>query len=415
MLEKIYSVKNVGGYHKLYTILGMKFKVFTNSICIDKEYKKFVDNLPVQNNKILFHSNTNSYSCNPKYIAEEILKRKLPYELVWVVNNLNNKDSFPKEIKIVLKNTEEEKQAYATSKIWVDNDRKEPDLLVYKKGEQVYIQTWHGSLGIKKTGFERIGTSFVNDKIKLAHSLENSKIDYLISNGAWDTSFLIRVFGTTAKLFEYGHPRNDIFFKNNDELKRELYSLLNIKNNKKIILYAPTFRDDFNIDCYDINLVDVKKALEKKFGEEYAVLVRLHPSLLSKNIAIDLNDSQIIDVTTYPNMQELLSVTDILITDYSSCIFDFILQKNKYGFIYATDSKSYDTNRGLQYPLSETPFPIAETNKEMIENIDKFNTSVYNEKVEKFLKEKGCIEDGMASSKVVNLIEQLVKKTVKNI
>ena len=106
MLEKIYSVKNVGGYHKLYTILGMKFKVFTNSICIDKEYKKFVDNLPVQNNKILFHSNTNSYSCNPKYIAEEILKRKLPYELVWVVNNLNKKNKHTQHQKYGLIMTE---------------------------------------------------------------------------------------------------------------------------------------------------------------------------------------------------------------------------------------------------------------------------------------------------------------------
>lgn len=408
MLKKIFSVKNIGGYHKIYTILGVKFKVFTNSICVDNYHKAFVDSLPVKDNKILFYSHTNSYSCNPKYIAEEILKRKLPYELVWVVDNLNNKDSFPKEIKIVLKNTDEEKIEYATSKIWVDNNRKELELLAYKKTEQVYIQTWHGSLGIKKTSFERDKSKYFNKKLELWHSFENTKIDYLISNGSWDTNFFRRVFGNTPKILEFGHPRNDIFFKNNDELKRELYSFFNIENNKKIILYAPTFRDDFNIDCYDINLIETKKALEEKFGEEYVVLVRLHPSLLSKNITIDLNDSQIIDVTTYPNMQELLSVTDVLITDYSSCIYDFILQKNKYGFIFATDSENYDIGRGLQYPLTETPFSIAKSNKEMIANVDKFDVSAYNKKVEKFLKEKGCIEDGMASQRVVDLIEHLV-------
>ena len=126
------------------------------------------------------------------------------------------------------------------------------------------------------------------------------------------------------------------------------------------------------------------------------------------NLLIPQSDS-IIDVTMYQDIQELLASADIAITDYSSCIFDFMLTK-KPGFIYATDIEEYNTERGFYYPLEETPFPIARNNEELIQNILNFDNEKYQQKVEKFLKDKGCIEDGHASERVVELIKEIINK-----
>ena len=96
---------------------------------------------------------------------------------------------------------------------------------------------------------------------------------------------------------------------------------------------------------------------------------------------------------------------DIGITDYSSWIFDFILTK-KPGFIFAPDLQDYNVERGLMYPLESTPFPIARKNNELFSNINAFDNTEYQIKVDEFLQEKGCIEDGNAARRVINLIQK---------
>ena len=120
-------------------------------------------------------------------------------------------------------------------------------------------------------------------------------------------------------------------------------------------------------------------------------------------------NTDIIDATDYSDMQELLVATDVLITDYSSSIYDFVLSR-KPGFIFATDAEKYDNKRGFYYPLSSTPFLVANNNDEMVKNIENFDENKYKNKVEYFLKEKGCIEDGKASKRVVDLIKDIMKK-----
>ena len=100
---------------------------------------------------------------------------------------------------------------------------------------------------------------------------------------------------------------------------------------------------------------------------------------------------------------------DAAITDYSSCIFDFLLTKNP-GFIYAPDIETYNNERGFYYPLEQTPFPIARNNTELTYNILNFNSNDYNTNVERFLKDKGCIDDGQASARVCDLIDQILNK-----
>ena len=119
----------------------------------------------------------------------------------------------------------------------------------------------------------------------------------------------------------------------------------------------------------------------------------------------------VIDTSFYPDIQELLVASDGAITDYSSCIFDFMLSK-KPAFVFATDIKDYNTDRGFYYPLKSTPFPVATNNKELEQNILNFDNEKYQKEVALFLKDKGCIEDGHASERIVDLIEKIMKDEV---
>ena len=411
LLEHIFSIKNLNTYSKQLCIMGIKIKWHPKI-----DFKNANNTIPIENNKIIFRTFNGGYNCNPKYIAEEIIKQNLPYKLVWVVNNniLNFIDDFPRDkIMLVMKNSPEEIKETLTAKIIIDNERRTNYIYrgIYKRPEQIYMQTFHGSLGIKKTGIDR------NDASKKALKIckiDSSQIDYLISNGSYTTNFFKNMFWNYGRILEYGHPRNDIFFKDNEKTKTKIYNYFNIPPNKKIIMYAPTLREDRDFSCYSLNLEQIVNAAEKKFGGEWVAITRLHPLLLNmRHEFTQFNSNNCIDGTSYSDMQELLSCVDLLITDYSSCIYDYVLSY-KPGFIFATDIKKYDNNRGLYYPLTSTPFPVSTSNDELIKNIKDFNYEKYKYDVSQFLNKKGCIEDGLASERVVELIKKIISEAKNN-
>ena len=102
-------------------------------------------------------------------------------------------------------------------------------------------------------------------------------------------------------------------------------------------------------------------------------------------------------------------VADAFITDYSSCIYDYVLTRRP-GFIYATDISQYNNERGFYYPLEQTPFPISTNNKELLKNIENFDENLYLKKIDQFLLEKGCIDDGHASERIAEKIAQIMGK-----
>ena len=114
-----------------------------------------------------------------------------------------------------------------------------------------------------------------------------------------------------------------------------------------------------------------------------------------------------IDATGYGDIQELMLVTDVGLTDYSSWIFDYILLRRP-GFILAEDAETFEKNRSFYYPLESTPFPIAKTSGELAENITAFDETKYAADVDQFLKDRGCIEDGHASERIVEKIKELM-------
>ena len=411
-LEYIFSITNTGVYKQI-MILGILIK-FDRS----RYYKKFCAQLPIEQNKIVFcNFNGNSYGCNPKYIAQEIIKRNLNYDLVWLVKSVENETNagnFPPNIRLVGYGTKLALKELASAKLWIDNQRKNYFIKkgLTKKDGQYFIQTWHGSLGIKKLDADvRAFTGEYNQEWVTRSKFDSSLWDYLLTNSEFENGIFRRALWFENEIKQFGHPRNDIFFKNNTEINKKVRDFYGIDENTKILLYVPSFRDDGDIDCYKLDYQKVLEALEQEFDGKWVCIARLHPRARKFDQEIIPQNPNIIDGTFYPDIQELLVASDCAITDYSSCIFDFILSKNP-AFIFATDIDKFNTDRGFYYPLEATPFPISSNNETLIQNIKDFDYNKYREDVEKFLNEKGCTEDGHASEKTVNLIEEIMSKPI---
>lgn len=363
-------------------------------------------------NKIFFHTQENRYCCNIKYICEEFRRRNLDVDMVWRVSK-DKRGNIPADCRIVTGGTYQYFKELFSSKYIFSNS-----VLYVKRGfrlkkEQVLFQTWHGSLGIKRFGKKdyKGGYHWVMGAIATG-----KMTDYCITNSSFVSDSLRNTYWENTPMLEYGHPRNDIMFENFAEkriqIKQDFLDQYGLDGNTKFVLYGPTFRDQKNFDCYDIDFPQLTTALEDRFGGEWCVLLRFHPSLRAvyknKKANYDNMPCRIIDVTDYDDMQELITIADVAITDYSSWIYDFMLQRRP-GFIFATDISLYNNERGFCYPLETTPFPIAVNNDELIRNVRDFNEVTYLENLEAFLDEKGCIEDGHASERVVDKVLELMK------
>lgn len=403
-LEQIFSIKNKGKY-KVLKLLGIPIK-FDKTKLIKSYYS-----LPIQENKIVFSNYMgNGYGCNSKYIAEEILRRGADYDLVWLAKNNVNQEEIPHQFRVVNYKSNEALKELITAKIWVDNYHK---ISMIKKGllkreGQTYIQTWHGALGIKK--IEKQVRCLTEDKEWEENAIKNSQMtDYWISNSKFETFVYKDSFWDVKNenIKEFGHPRNDIFFSDSQKIIDKVKSYYNISKDKNILLYAPSFREDESLRYYQVDYKALQQVLEHKTNKQWIIMTRLHPRITKYSEFLLKNETNVIDVSDYADIQELLISSDAMITDYSSCIFDFMLTR-KPAFIFAIDINEYNTERGFYYPIETTPFPISTTNEQLVKNIMDFNLDKYKKDVENFLQKKGCIEDGKASERVVDLIENIL-------
>ena len=369
--------------------------------------------IKVQPNKVFFFTQESRYGCNPKYICEELLSRDEDVEIVWRLPK-KGRNEIPFNVKGVRPGTLEFYREVYSSAVFVANSYIYVDQKLLLNKGTVFFQTWHGSLGIKRFGKDDMKGL---PRQRKASIVSGKRTDYCITNSSFVSSSLRNTYWPKTPMLEYGHPRNDIFFDGYKEKRAKIRKALckewEVPEDTKFIMYAPTFRDAKNFDCYDIDFKRVVEALTDKFGGNWSVILRYHPSLAgvykSMNRLIADDDVNIINATAYTDMQELISVTDIAVTDYSSWIYDFMLMR-KPGFIFATDLELYNTERGFCYPLETTPFPIATNNDELVEKIASFDNNEYLKKLEEFLVDKGCIEDGHASERVVDKILEIIKE-----
>lgn len=360
---------------------------------------------PLQN-KIVF-SCFHGMSCdgNPRYISNFLLKERKDIKQVWI-NRKNNNFDLNSSIKVVEWGSIRMIYEMATAKIWIDSHNK--PTWIRKRKNQFYIETWHGGLGMKKIEAD----TEKNYPLKVVKSIKHnsSMADLFVSNSTHLTNIYKRAFWYEGPILESGFPKNDIFYASKeklDEIRTKVLNKLNIPLDKKVVLYAPTFRDEQKLDVYDIDFKKLKKNLDNKFNEDFVVLFRLHPIMRSLSKDFGKLYKEIIDASYYDDMQELIIATDIFITDYSSGIFDFASLRRP-GFLYAKDIEDYEKERGLYFDLHDMPFPLAQNNEELEKNIMEFDYDKYKEDLEEFFVKMGLKDNENSVKKISVVIEKYI-------
>lgn len=359
---------------------------------------------PIKKNKIfLFSFYGSHYGCNPKYISEYMLNNcpQGQFDMVWAFNHpesLENKAGFRVVKTMSLKYFYE----MCTSRVIITNFRT-TDLFVKRKG-QYYIQTWHSSLRLKqieKDAKENLPEEYV----RMAKN-DSKKCDLLLSGCKYSTDIFRRSFWFDGEIFEYGTPRNDLLFEKNLKLKEKVFERINISIRKKVLLYAPTFRKNNELDVYDLEYEKVLRTLKERFGGNWVCLVKLHPHLQSKSKNI-VQGNDVVDVTGYDDIQELLSISDVLITDYSSLMFDYAITK-KPCFLYVPDYKEYiKQDRKLYFDLLALPFRAAMSKEQLKKEIKQFDHETYASDLTIFQEEIGSFENGKASESLITKIYEV--------
>ncbi|MDQ0185711.1 CDP-glycerol glycerophosphotransferase [Cytobacillus kochii] len=380
---------------------------------IKKVYRlifKVLGMLPARKNVIVFESFLGKqYSCNPRAIYEYLKINSTGYDMYWSIDPRYEEAFKGKDLQTINRFSISWLLIMARAKYWVFNSR--TPLWIPKPKNTIYLQTWHGTplkkLAADMNEVHMPGTT--TEKYKRNFLEESSRWDYLISPNQYSTEIFCRAFNFNKQIIESGYPRNDILNLGNEEdtIKR-IKLKLNIPLNKKVILYAPTWRDNeyHQVGMYRFNLKLDLQSLKESLGDEYVILLRMH-YLIAENIDITSYKPFVYDVSTYEDIRELYLISDLLITDYSSVFFDYANLRRPMLF-YVYDIESYrDQLRGFYFDFEKyAPGPLVKETEQLIEEIkilekNNFKLPLY---FDEFYNRFCSLEEGKSSKKVVETV-----------
>lgn len=344
------------------------------------------------------------YSCNPRYLTEYILDNYPDMEIYWIFRGNPDLKDVDSRIKCIKFHTWEYYKIINTAEFLVTNCRTDAFRFYWiKRPAQKYLMLWHGGIALKrieKDAEKELGLSYI------FKAKQDSRIcDLMVSGCDFQTKLLRESFWYKGEILEKGIPRSDIFFQKEkfQEIRARVCEKYGIPQTNSLVLYAPTFRRDRSLDPYSIDWKRALPELREHFNNpDVTVFLRLHPNMIHKDVTPLMTDPAIINATRYHDMQELLCAVDMLITDYSSSMFDMSML-NKTCILYATDIEQY--NRGYYFKFNELPYPVATSNDELIEIIRNFDSASYIAAVKDFMDNKiGLFEDGNASKSIAEWI-----------
>lgn len=367
-------------------------------------YKHIFRKLPRKDNLVFFESFLGkNYSDNPKYIYEYLDAHYPEYKTVW---SFNEKTTIPGKAKQVQRFSLSYFYTLARAKYWVNNSRM--PYYLQKRKEGVYLQTWHGT-PLKRLVFDMDDVYSADPMYKENFYRQSRRWDYLSSANTFSTEVFKRAFQYDNPMLEYGYPRNDILYKkNNTDDIMDLKKKLGIPTDKKVVLYAPTWRDDDYVarGQYNFNLELDLKDMQRKLGEEYIVIVRTH-YFISEMLDLSAYEGFAFNFSNYDDIAELYLVSDIMITDYSSVFFDYANLKRPILFFTFDLEKYRDKLRGFYLDIeNELPGPLLKTSDEVmnaIKNIEQVKEE-YAVKYENFYKRFCSWENGIASEQTVKRV-----------
>lgn len=346
------------------------------------------------------------YGGHAKYITRQLLKSGIKLDIVWLVYDENM--DVPSGVRLVpMKNWKRYTYEMETAKIWLF-DITVLDFIIKREG-QVYIQAKHWSSITLKKFYLDDKSSCVSPQIASWIEHNGEMMDYLLSGSKFDEDSCRSGFAFKGTPVRVGSARSDVLFE--EGIKEKVCNHFKIPMDANIILYAPTYRKKDVKENHSmqisLNMRTLLDTVSLKFGGEWYILVRLHPWMSFEKCNL-IENERIMNAGDYQDSMELVAAAAVMITDYSSIMFESAFIKRPV-FLYAPDRKEYiDGERGLLLDYNSLPFPIAETNEELCQCIKNFNRGEYEAKLIAFMDKHEVREDGHASERAAQFISSLI-------
>lgn len=321
---------------------------------------------PVDGSSIVLLDRSGEYDGDPKYIAEEILRRGKPYTITWVLRP-QSVGPFPRQFRFVRYGTADYFRAIARARVVIQNGRSLQDSGAVKSADQHWLQTSAGAIGddsLPSAGGARIATAL-------------------------------------------GHPKNDLLVGTpqqiRDVLRKKVIDRLGITDTgQRFLLYGPSPRNDGTVSLSGLDVAAVRAALSERFGGRWDILIRTQVAGKAESEMVLAGlPAYCRNASTYPDMQELLVVAEAALTDHARWIYDFVLtDKPAFGIALRPQATDRDP--------AKIPFTVATSNQELLGHIEHFDQDAYHRSVGRFLATSGSIDDGRSASRIVDEIEELM-------
>ncbi|MFT8317897.1 MAG: CDP-glycerol glycerophosphotransferase family protein [Sporolactobacillus sp.] len=371
---------------------------------------RIMAHFPVKKNLVMFESFFGrQYSCNPRGIYEYMRENCPDYQLIWSANPKYTDIFEAHQVPYVKRFSLKWLFLMTRANYWVINVRL--PLWMAKPKHTTYLETWHGTplkrLALDMDEVHMPGTN--TEKYKQNFLTETSRWDYLISPNAYSSEIFARAFGFNNEMVESGYPRNDFLYQfNNKEAIDKIKEQYGLPLDKKIILYAPTWRDNqfYGKGRYKFELDLDLQEMQQELGEDYIVLMRMH-YLIADHLDLSEYEGFAYDYSRHEDIRELYLISDILMTDYSSVFFDYANLKRPMIF-FTYDIEDYRDNlRGFYFDFEKmAPGPLVMTTTGVIQAVRSIEASGFavSENFEPFYHKFCSLEDGHSSEKVVKQV-----------
>jgi CDP-glycerol glycerophosphotransferase len=365
-------------------------------------YYPAMSRTPVRDSVLFISWKGKQCGSNPLGIAEELRRRGDDREQLWAITDWSV--PVPEGGTGVLRGTQEYYEALARSRYLVSNDDMQAPFR--KRNGQIYLQTWHGT-PLKRIGFDISNPQFISGTAYFDHLARDvAQWDLLLSPNPFSTPIMRRAFSYDGEICEYGYPSNDLLSRaDTPEVAARVRERLGLPEGKRVVLYAPTWRDNqvyANGRRYRFDMrLDLERAW-RELGQDHVFLIRGHHHM-ADDVPAGMRAGFAINVTAYPDITELFLVADVLVTDYSSAMFDYAVTGRPMLFFTYDLAEYRDSLRGFYFDFeAEAPGPLLATSAAVIQavkDIDSIAVS-YRDAYRHFAARFSSLDDGKAGARI---------------
>lgn len=364
----------------------------------------------INKKKVVFISfGGKTYSDNPRAISEALAKEKIDVEIVWLfINPADKKNIVPNNNRCVdIRSLWRYYKEIATASVYVNNFALPS---VPKSKKQMFIQTWHGDKAFKTVLHDSprraLSNDFFGEQIP-------GLCNYAIAGSDYGEMQYRSAFRYKGEVLKCGTPRNDRLILQDAEQKKQIREKLNCSQETRILLYAPTLRREASeakkkMDVKQLNISQTLSKLEQRDGCKWICLLRAHPAMVGVDAGEE--NSSIMDVSSYEDMADLLLISDMLITDYSSCAGDFALTGRPIVLFQADRQEYLEKDRTFYFNMEDSPYFIAESQEELETIISGMTEEKAKENCKKILEFYGDCETGHAAETVAKIIKNWIER-----